>query len=94
MTRANETRSPLTCRILGHRWHPEAAEYYCHYVCVRCDHEGYSDGSLRERIQLKWWLFTQWVGGWLRVWRHWLRCSECGLWFGRHDYEKSDHIPF
>jgi hypothetical protein len=94
MTSGNETRSPLTCRLLGHRWQPEAAEYYCHYVCTRCGHEGYSDGSVRERIRLRIWLWRQWFEGWTRLWRRWIRCEYCGCWFGNHDYAKDDHIPF
>jgi DNA-directed RNA polymerase subunit RPC12/RpoP len=81
------------CKILGHRWHPEGAEYYCVYDCMRCGHSGYEDNSWREWVNHWCWR----IGRWFRehTWsaRKWWRCSECGWRFGRHD-DANDHIPF
>ena len=81
------------CRIWGHSWDPEGAEYYCVYHCVRCLHEGYTDGSIRERISLRLWIWRNRLRDWVRPVRRWIRCEYCHLWFGRHD-ERDDHIPF
>lgn len=85
----------LICKILGHAWQPDGAKFYCIYDCERCGHHG--DGyewDLRGWIYVRLW----WLGYHLRerlsLWREWWRCSECGGRFGRHDYDKFDHIPF
>lgn len=81
------------CRLFGHHWNPEGAHYYCVYHCERCGHEGYEDGSWRERIGVRVWVIQQAIGQWIRSWRYWLRCDDCGRWFGRHD-DSQDHLPF
>lgn len=82
------------CKILGHHWNPEGAEYYCVYDCMRCGHSGYESGSWRERASHQWWRIGQRVQPVIRRMRNWLKCSECGGRFGRCDYENFDHLPF
>lgn len=93
MSAVDAKRPPLLCRILGHAWEPVAAKFYCVYLCERCLHEGYSDGSIRERVSLRLWIWRNRLSEQTHRWRAWLTCSDCGKHFGRHD-ESADHLPF
>lgn len=82
----------IWCRIAGHRYNPEGAEYYCVYDCERCGHHGYEYGW-REQIEGKLWRLNRW--GESYRWGFWwaFKCSECGKRFGRHN-DEFDHLPF
>lgn len=44
----------ILCKIVGHAWNPDGAEFYCVYDCERCGHRGQGDEwNLRERIALR-----------------------------------------
>ena len=88
-----DERIPLLCRLWGHAWNPEGAQYYCVYHCERCGHDGYTDGSWREQLSVKAWIFRRWFVDQMRGYRQWVHCEECHLWFGRHD-DSFDHLPF
>lgn len=84
----------LLCRVLGHRWHPEGAEFYCVYDCMRCDYHGNGDEyGWRGWVAGKLWRFNYW--GKSYQWGFWwaFKCTECGKRFGRHD-DSFDHLPF
>jgi len=83
----------LLCRMWGHAWEPEGAEFYSVYRCVRCYHEGYTAGSVRERISLWAWIWRNHIRDWWRDARDWLQCEYCHHRFGRHD-DGIDHLPF
>ena len=81
----------IWCRIFGHLWSPEAAEYYHVYYCDRCGYEGlYDDPSWIHRITWRWRL---WLKDKRRDWRQWWKCSDCGWHCGRHD-PNDEHLPF
>ena len=83
----------LRCRMFGHKYDEEAAEYYCVYHCVRCDHSQGEPGML-PRIWLRISIWRYKAKQWL-VWKlEWfLPCKYCGHMFGKHDDTK-DHLPF
>lgn len=83
----------ILCKILGHAWHPDAAEFYSVYDCQRCDHHGYQC-SFRERIVLRLYFWRYEAGLRWSCWREWWKCSECGGRFGKHNYDEFDHLPF
>lgn len=86
------------CSVAGHCYEPEA-ERHGYYECERCEYVGYEPAQTvceRTRSWRSWrrWRLRCWfdrvvVYRWYRV-----RCQHCGCWFGRHDYDKDDHIPF
>ena len=78
------------CRIIGHDYHPEAAEYYNIYDCLRCGHNDYEAGWL-ETLR---WKFKIWRNDRIDYLRkRWNPCPDCGGRFGRHD-DNVPHIPF
>lgn len=82
------------CRLIGHAWHREAAQFMCLYECTRCQHVGYEGRSILERIQqVLWWWSHRFDNEVKRPLKGWLKCRECGLRFGRHD-DNIDHLPF
>lgn len=80
------------CRHWGHAWDPDGARYYCVYHCTRCGYEGY-ESTRAERVAVRWITLKGHVRDWLRYYRPWRRCADCGRRWGRHD-EAADHIPF
>lgn len=82
----------ILCRVFGHLWNPDAAEYYRQYYCDRCGHEeNFNDGpSLVHRLTWRWRL---WFRDQRHAWSRWWVCSDCGWHCGRHD-ESVDHLPF
>ena len=84
---------PILCRLWGHALNEEAAYYYAVFSCDRCGDVYEQDTGLREWVKVRWWLASQRVKSELKDWRYWLRCSDCGRRFGRHD-DSQDHIPF
>lgn len=83
----------LLCRFWGHDPHPEAAEFYCVYDCRRCGELYDQDMGLREWAKVRWWHLCYWASLRIAAWRYWLRCTDCGKRFGRHD-DNADHLPF
>jgi len=79
------------CRLFGHRYHPEAAEYYSIYDCRRCGCQEYENIGWLPRMAWKFELWKQDTVKGIKTW--WGPCSDCGGRFGRHDDSK-DHIPF
>lgn len=79
------------CWIFGHRYDPDAAEYYRIYYCERCCQE-------EPDLRLGWleWLSVKWRFWYERTrdrWRRWYRCRDCGRHFGRHTPGCED-VPF
>ena len=93
MNTEQRTKNHLLCRIWGHAWNPDGAEYYWVYHCERCGHNGYTAGSWRERLSVKVWIYRRRAADATKTWRQWLRCPDCNRFFGRHD-ERFDHSPF
>jgi hypothetical protein len=82
------------CKIIGHRWDPEAWDRGYPDVCVRCGFCPMYDGELHESRHIRLWRHILWKLELLRPKvRDWLRCPSCGWRFGRHDPNDS-HIPF
>ena len=78
------------CKVFGHDYHVDAARYYGVYDCERCGTEcGDEPGLLRRRF----WEAKDWTMRKYFNFKHWLRCDECGLMFGKHS-DKYDHLPF
>ncbi len=87
---------PKLCRWWGHDLDAEASHYYCVDYCRRCERQVESNTGvlrMRELLSVRIWIMRRAVMDWLNSWREWLKCSECGQRFGRHD-DKFDHIPF
>ena len=79
----------IWCRIFGHKWDPDAAEFYRVYWCERCGTEEY-EHSTGEMIS---WRIRMWVRDTWWSWRKWWRCRDCGRHCGRHTKECED-VPF
>lgn len=71
----------------------DAAHYYGVFECDRCGKCYDQDYGLRERLFVYRYLFWRWYYERVGSWRNWLKCSDCGRRFGRHD-ESQDHLPF
>lgn len=88
-----DERPTLLCRIWGHDLDPDASYYYRIDYCRNCERQVDGSTGLREWLKVRWSIFTDNVRGTLYGWRCWLKCSECGKRFGRHD-DRFDHLPF
>jgi len=91
----------VICRVFGHDWDYMTLEYRGVYECMRCDHHGYEDRSVRRWLierRLKAWQWLRARRAALRprliAIRERIRCSECGARFGRHVVMKGKHIRF
>lgn len=82
----------ILCKLWGHKLNEEAAYYYSVYHCDRCGDVYEEDTGLRERLRIQWWRLRQATAQRWHSLMYWLKCSECGLRFGKHD--DSDHLPF
>lgn len=87
---------PRLCRLWGHDLDPDALRYYGIDYCQRCERQ--VEGStgvlrLRELLSVRLWIMRRAVRDRLYGWREWLKCSECGRRFGKHD-DRFDHLPF
>ena len=87
------SRAKRLCRLWGHAWETDAAEYYRVYYCERCGHEGEACNSWRERFSVKLRVWMRCLRELARASRQWVRCRECGRWLGNHD-DRFDHVPF
>lgn len=84
----------LICKLWGHDLDPEASYYYAADHCRRCDQHAYQlDTGLREWLLVRCWVARRWILDRLQSWGYWLKCTDCGQRFGRHD-ESVDHLPF
>ena len=81
------------CRLLGHDVLEEALHYYVVLECRRCGKVYDDQIGPREWIRVRLWLLSIWLKDHAGRWSYWLRCSDCGRRFGRHD-ESKDHLPF
>ena len=87
---------PRLCRWWGHNLDPDASHYYGLDYCIRCEKEVERNTGvlrLRELASVRIFIIRRAVRDWVWSWRGWLKCSECGKRFGRHD-DSYDHIPF
>ncbi len=88
--------TPWLCRWWGHDLDPIGSHYYCVDYCTRCEktvERTTGVARLRELASVRIWLIRCAIRDRFHYWRCWLKCSECGKRFGRHD-DSFDHIPF
>jgi hypothetical protein len=89
LSEAKSDSTDWLCRLIGHKYDPEVAEFYGHVDCERCGSNEFSYGILQ-----RWQWF--WVNDYRNTKAHilgWITCPSCKWHFGRHD-PKNDHIPF
>ena len=81
------------CRLFGHKYDPEIAEYYGIARCERkrCNYE--STNFETGIVQLWLWKASSFFNEKLSGIRSWITCPHCKWHFGQHNL-KNDHIPF